>query len=613
MKLTHLRIQNFRCYDDAEIELDRPLLLITGSNDSGKSALLSAIEMFLYSRAKPDDADFRSLDPEGENSAEDIRIIAQVENQSGSHKIQRRFWKEDGELQWVYETEEEVPKDDELQEALENFTDWKADPQREFLGDLGFEEFGSNQDKRYEQLKEYVADAPSEMDWMEKSRPDLPDVNRYMSEEMGDPVKDVQKFLKDAVEDRVQEVKQERGEYARIEREIEERGNKELDVLEEVFSRYDYAEEKTQLEPNLDFDLLKGLSIEALNIRQNGNVRPIGQLGAARRRKLLLALQEWRLESLRTSDEPSSLVLLYDEPDTHFDYEAQRKLFDILHQLSEEPGDVQVIVASHSLNLIDSVDIDGIVYLDRSTDENDVIRTQIERMGDWSEIHGIARKLGLRNHIVLNACILCTEGKTEQRLIPELYQFDRGRSLPSIGVEMVRGAEGGADPAWHLCREVLRNSRDAFLILDSDAKESGTRNTIDADAISDFNDQFDKDVITTGKNLIYLGDKEIEDTFEDQTLAEAFKRYINQDIGRSISDDEDITEIITEARNHTDGLCGGLQKEVHERTDEPTRLSKPAFCEHLVDLVQEDPDPHPIPDEITEAFELLDEYVDPER
>lgn len=346
MKLTHLRIQNFRCYENAEIELDRPLLLITGSNDSGKSALLSAIEMFLYSRAKPDDADFRSLDPEGENSAEDIRIIAQVENQSGSHKVQRRFWKEDDELQWVYETEEEVPKDDELQEALENFTDWKADPQREFLGDLGFEEFGSNQDKRYEQLKEYVADAPSEMDWMEKSRPDLPDVNRYMSEEMGDPVKDVQKFLKDAVEDRVQEVKQEGGEYARIEREIEERGNKELDVLEEVFSRYDYAEEKTQLEPNLDFDLLKGLSIEALNVRQNGNVRPIGQLGAARRRKLLLALQEWRLESLRTSDEPSSLVLLYDEPDTHFDYEAQRKLFDILHQLSEEPGDVQVIVAS---------------------------------------------------------------------------------------------------------------------------------------------------------------------------------------------------------------------------------------------------------------------------
>jgi len=272
-----------------------------------------------------------------------------------------------------------------------------------------------------------------------------------------------------------------------------------------------------------------------------------------------------------------------------------------------------VIVASHSLNLIDSVDIDGIVYLDRDTDDNDVIRTQVQRLREWSEIHGIARKLGLRNHIVLNACILCAEGKTEQRLIPELYRLDRGRSLPSIGVEMVQGPEGGADPAWHLCREVLRNNRDAFLILDSDARKSGTGNTIDADAISDFNDQFKEDVITTDENLVYLGDKEIEDTFEDRTLAEAFERYMSQDVGRSISDDEDVLEIIAEARNHTDGLCGGLQKEVHERTDEPTRLRKPAFCEHLIDLVQEDSDTHPIPDEVMQAFDLLDEYVDPEQ
>jgi predicted ATP-dependent endonuclease of OLD family len=613
MKITRLRIQNFRCYDDATFELDRPLLLITGRNDSGKSALLTAIEMFIDSYSKPKEADFRSLDPEEEDSSDEIRIIADVEGARGKRKIRRRFWQEDGDLQWVYELEEEVPKDDDLREALSEFKDWKADPQREFLGALGFEEFGSNQDKRYQQLKDYIDDAPSVMDWVKEKNPDLPDVNRYMSEEMEDPVKDVQKFLKDAVEDRVQEVKQEGGEYAQIEREIEKTGNEELGVLEDVFSRYDYDEDDTRLEADLDFDLLKGLSINALNVRQDGNDMPISQMGAARRRKLLLALQEWRLESLRSSEEPASLLLLYDEPDTHFDYEAQRKLFDILHALSEADGDVQLIVASHSLNLIDSVDIDGIVYLDRDTDDNDVIRTQIERLGEWSEIHGIARKLGLRNHIVLNACILCAEGKTEQRLIPELYRLDRGRSLPSIGVEMVEGPEGGADPAWRLCREVLRNSRDAFLILDSDARESDTANTIDADAISDFNDQFEEEVITSDENLVYLGEKEIEDTFEDRTLAEAFRRYIKQDIGGSIGDEEDITEVITEARNHTDGLCGGLQKEVHERTNEPTRLSKPAFCEHLIDLIQEDPDTHPIPDEITQAFDLLDDYVDPEK
>lgn len=611
MKIKHLRVQNFRCYDNAEIELNRSLLLISGSNDSGKSALLRAIEMFLYSRAKPDQADFRSLDPEDENSSDEIRIIAQVKDESGKRRIRRRFWTEQDGLQWAYEEKKEVPKNDELREALSDFKKWKADEQREFLGKIGFEEFGSNQDERLKQLRNHAEEAPSEKDWIEmSSSPDLPDVNRYMSEELDDPVKDVQKFLKDAVEDRVQEVKQETGEYARVERRIEKTGNDELEVLEEVFARYDYDESKTQLEADLDFDLLKGLSIDALNVRQNGNVRPISKMGAARRRKLLLALQEWRLESLRSSEEPTSLILLYDEPDTHFDYEAQRKLFEILRELALQAG-VQVIVATHSLNLIDSIEVDGLIYLDKDTDENNVIRAHIERLGEWSEIHGIARKLGLRNHIVLNACILCTEGKTEERLIPELYQLDRGRSLPSIGVEVVQGAEGGADPAWHLCREVLRNNRDAFLILDSDAKKSGTGNTIDADAISDFNDHFDEDVITTDENLVYLGEKEIEDVFEDRTLAEAFERYLVEDIGASIDDDEDVTTIIAQARDHADGLCGGLKREVHQRTG--TGLSKAAFCEHLIDVIQENPDTHPIPDEITQAFDLLDEYVDPEQ
>jgi len=287
MKITRLRIENFRCYDDAEIELNRPLLLITGSNDSGKSALLSAIEMFIDSYSKPRDADFRSVDPEDEDSSEEIRITAHLVDDSGRRKIRRRFWQQDRDLEWVYETEEEVPEDDDLQEALSDFNlesvsgfkSLNAGPQRDFLGELGFEEFGSNPDKRYQQLKDYVDDAPSVMDWVKVKSPDLPEVNRYMSEEMEDPVKDVQKFLKDAVEDRVQEVKQEGGEYAQVEREIEKTGNDELGVLEDVFSRYDYDEDDTRLEADLDFDLLKGLSINALNVRQDGNDMPISQMG----------------------------------------------------------------------------------------------------------------------------------------------------------------------------------------------------------------------------------------------------------------------------------------------------------------------------------------------
>lgn len=610
MEIKRLRFQNFRCYDDASIELDRSLLLITGSNDGGKSALLEAIELFLYSRAKPDQDDFRSLDPDGDEAAEEIRIIAHVESEGQSRKIRRRLWIEEGELKWVYEEEKEVPEDEELREAISNFTDWYADKQREYLDKLGFEDFGSNQGERYKQLEEYAETAEKKTDWVRISTPNFPVVNRYLSEEMDDPVKDVQKFLKGAVEDRVRELKQRGGEYAQIEHEIEQTGKEQLKVLEEVFSRYDYGEEETRLEPDIDFDLLKGLSLNALNVRQDGNVRPLKKLGAARRRKLLLALQEWRLESLRASDEPTSLMLLYDEPDTHFDYEAQRKLFDILRELARQEG-VKVLVATHSLNLIDSVEIGGIIYLDRDTDENGVNQAHVQRLGDWGEIHDIARQLGLRNHIVLNACILVTEGKTEERLIPELYRSYRGRSLASIGVEIVRGSDRGKDAAWRLCRHVLRNNRDAFLLLDADAQEPGSGKKIDADAIEELNEQEGRDLATTDKNVVFLGDKEIEDLFEDHTLAAAFERYFVNDVDGEFEDEQESETIITRARSHTDGLCGGLEKEVYKRTE--TELSKTSFCAHLIDVMREDPEYHPIPKEIQDTFDLLEEYVDSER
>lgn len=607
MKIKNIRIQNFRCYQDASIDFDQSLLLITGSNDGGKSALLRAVELFLDTRAKPDQGDFRSLDADGSSAAEEILIITVVEAEEVDKRVRRRFWIEDDNILSTYEEEKQVPADDKLREAVSEFKGWKADEQREYLGTLGFDKFGSNQQDRVDQLENHVSRAETLAAWVEITSPNLPDVNRYNSEEMGDPVRDVQKFLKTAVADRVRELKQSGEQYAQIEQDIEQVGRDELKILEEVFSRYDYGEDETILDPDIEFDLLKGLSLNTLNVRQSGNIRPIHKLGSARRRKLLLALQEWRLESLQATEEATSLVLLYDEPDTHFDYEAQRKLFDILRALASQDG-VQVIVASHSLNLIDSVDIASLVYLEDATNLNGVFESRVRRLGDWKEIHEIARALGLRNHIVLNACLLCTEGQTEERLIPELYEIDRGRSLPSIGVELVRGSDHGKDAAWLLCQQVLRNNRDAFLILDSDAKLPGSGNRIDKKAIDRFNECEGSKLVSTDINVVFVGEKEIEDVFDNRTLAAALRRYFENDIGELLPSEKDAEEIISEARNFSKGLCGGLQKETHGRTD--TDFSKVSFCEHLIHIIRNDPERHPVPKEISDAFDMLEAYVD---
>ena len=53
MKLKQLKLQNFRCYkDEVTIDLD-DLVVLVGRNDSGKSSLFDALEIFFDERAAP--------------------------------------------------------------------------------------------------------------------------------------------------------------------------------------------------------------------------------------------------------------------------------------------------------------------------------------------------------------------------------------------------------------------------------------------------------------------------------------------------------------------------------------------------------------------------------
>lgn len=55
-------------------------------------------------------------------------------------------------------------------------------------------------------------------------------------------------------------------------------------------------------------------------------------------------------------------MFVYDEPDTHLDYSHQRRIMALIQLQSSRPN-ARVIVATHSLNLIDGVDISSVVHL----------------------------------------------------------------------------------------------------------------------------------------------------------------------------------------------------------------------------------------------------------
>jgi len=618
MHIKRIRVQNYRCYDDTEVELNDSILLITGSNDGGKSALLQAVKIFrsTYKRDQPDIADFRLKSSTDEERVQEMAITATIEEDGEEVEIRKRISRKDGGVESTYEKKVQLPADERLRYVLQNFTDTDEidaeEGEKIMVTEFGFkeDELAGRKEDRLEQLKEF-ADEKEQIDgWEEVSSPDLPEVHRYVSEEIGDPVKDVQDILEKNVDSRAEELRNE-DEYEEINQKLREEADKQIETLKDIFSDYDFSESTTVLEPSISVDLIKGLSLDALHVRQRGSKQPIEKMGAARRRKLLLALLEWRIRGLEDAeeeiDELPNIVLLYDEPDTHFDYSAQRRLFNTLQRLSDIPG-VQLLVATHSLNLIDRVPIDSIVNLTQDTDDHGVIKTGTERLADWQGIREIAYQLGLRNHVVLNACLLFTEGPTEANVLPGLYRICRdGRSLHSIGVEMVHESQQGKDYSWALCKHALRNGRRAFLILDEDARSDPEHRTVTQSEINNFNNKIGDQRIDEGENLIFLGDVELEDVFTNDVLVEALIRY-GKSCGKENLPAGEVENFVQQARDSDDGLGSYFQNHAGENLQvnfDPYR--KPSFGQFIVGVVRDAPDL--LPDEIKRAFYELEDYV----
>ena len=88
MRFRHVRMENFKCYADAELDLDTGVTVIHGVNGSGKSSLLEACFFALYgSKALSD----RTLDDVITNGADDAEIELVFDHAGESYRIERRL------------------------------------------------------------------------------------------------------------------------------------------------------------------------------------------------------------------------------------------------------------------------------------------------------------------------------------------------------------------------------------------------------------------------------------------------------------------------------------------------------------------------------------------
>jgi putative ATP-dependent endonuclease of OLD family len=265
-----------------------------------------------------------------------------------------------------------------------------------------------------------------------------------------------------------------------------------------------------RIKPAVSFTSANGLKSTDITVRnQAGESIDLQLSGAGRARRVALAIWEYNATLLAKSGE--DVVLLYDEPDTHLDYGHQRELMTLIHEQTKNPK-VTVVIASHSMNLIDGTDISDVVHV-----KHEQHRTVIERLADSSDVGAhlgaIAASVGLRNTVLLHERLFVgVEGESEARALPVLFKLATGRHLESCGIAI--WPCGNNEGARHFAGFLHSHNRNVVFLVDEDSR-TNAKHVFNPDKLRAAG-------LDPDKQCLYIGDPaEIEDVFTDAQWAAA--------------------------------------------------------------------------------------------
>ncbi|WP_433315600.1 AAA family ATPase [Micromonospora chersina] len=356
--------------------------------------------------------------------------------------------------------------------------------------------------------------------------------------------------------------------------------------------------------------------------RTDGEAVAVDAAGAGRARRISLAVWEWASEILRNeaaapastlgaepspspdhvqgenSDTPdetnSDVVIAYDEPDTHLDYFHQRRVMQLIREQCALPQ-VRMIIATHSMNLIDGVDISSIVHLTLVDD-----RTVMERLADDSghqevdrHLSDIATALGLRNSVLLHERLFVgVEGPTEQQALPVLFRLAVGMPLQSAGIAL--WACNNNEGALMFAKFLATHNRRVALVIDADSREK--QKIFGDDKIKQYGLDPDKDRFMIGGD-----DRELEYLFSDEQWATAANGNWPRTDGNAWT-----PEMIAEKRQEKKFSDALLREFKTESMEGPQRKA-----EMVYDLVATLQRPEDVPEELRDVFTALINLANP--
>ncbi|MFD3468122.1 ATP-dependent endonuclease [Streptomyces sp. NPDC058682] len=511
-----------------DIPISRPTVL-AGRNDGGKSAVLTALAFLLGTHRLTDEDRTYAQDEEGAKGRRcaetwvegQFRLDAeeQLHNGLGEHvRIRRRS---------------------RLGEAtcLEHFGSQPADPQLRDLGRLlkpaltalvaeyGLSPAGTLKEDLLAELTAHARTVPQDQGWQPLPKALEERLPRLLSfggkdERPDDAVRTaLSSSYKTHLEDETLQ-----GRVREIEGEITQRLEKEADSLCHHIRQHCTEYLSVNVKPMVSFK--GGFQGAPLHVsRADGEPVDLTRAGQGSTRRIALAVWEWTSNLLENAEltasteqgstQPTQTIVVYDEPDTHLDYRHQRTVMDIIRKQCTLPH-VSVMVATHSMNLIDGVDIADVVHLSLGSGGRTVIERLDDDQHDGIDFHlgQIAASLGLRNSVLLHErCFLAVEGDTEQKSLPLLFRLAQNMSLQAAGIALW-GCENN-EGALHLARYLVKHRRTVMLMVDADSRTNKL-----------FKDErLRRAGLDLEKHVSYVGEaegyNELEELFSDDQWAHA--------------------------------------------------------------------------------------------
>lgn len=595
MRLSHLSIRNYRCFEELA---DLPLETITafiGPNDSGKSSILHLLRSCFLNEPLSEN-DFRNP-----GSTVVVEMSFNVSRASEAENAQD-FMHTQSELRVLKEFSvgsrpvSKVFQNCYQDERLNRIDNLSMQELNALIADHNISGRFSTNEQRRQAVRDFVEanGAPMHDAWMDadpRLGSVLPEYILFGADEdlnlqAGPLITTLRQVYRSFLNPPPEEIRS-------LLTQAREKLQQEIEGLNPILQQF--VPNGSTLVINPQLDISNSLNIGEIRLRTEADeIVPFSCVGDGTKRRIMLGVFHWanQIFSKMAEEEGRSLLWGFDEPDTHLHYEAQYELLTSMQVMAESR--MQILLCTHSIPIIDRLPTQMVRHMVPNRESRCTHIEYVENLEDTENVSdflsSVGHGLGFPNSLLFyERCFLLVEGATEEKALPILYQKAHGSSMLGDGIRLFAAESDGA--VLQLMRLLHHQGRSVVALLDSDVR--GKHGNVV--------DRLQAEGIDVDTYIQYVGACEFEDAFPNEAIVGCLNEHYPRSDGAPWcvdhvspfrSDDQDQEESRSKF-SHT-----FLNVEVPRASRK--KLTKPEFGRQLANHIEGEL----IPAEILQLFDI---------